>query len=387
MSDQSPRLSLPYIQAAQAQKHVTVNEAIQLLDLLVQLVVEEFDATLPPSLPQDGQVWAIGETPGGVWAENAGMLAAWVQGGWLFWPPVEGCRAWGRTQAEWRIWHDGGWQRPITETANLPGIGINAGHDTTNRLAVSAPATLLSHDGSGHQVKINKATSADTASVLFQTGWSGRAEMGTSGGDGFAIKVAQDGDTWHTGLALDPASGQAQLPMGAEIAGAITAGAGAGNLPGLRSDASDTGVVTTSHDRLVLASADSRASGQRAVVISSDGAVASGASAMALASDDSTLTGTRAFAASSLSGAIGGYDGALISTLESGADGFRTAVMAAYASEVDAGDAMVVCSRRVRNTVTRSLAIGDAASGAASRRQIARSTCSRRQATSRSRAA
>lgn len=360
MTDQSPRLALPYLQAAQAQKHVTHNEALQRLDLLVQLVVEEFGANAPPALPDDGQIWALGAAPTGAWAGRADMLAAWVQGGWLFLTPLEGWRAWGRAEAALRIWDGGTWVRDSLN--DIGGLGINAISDATNRLAVSAPATLLSHEGAGHQMKINKAASTDTASLLFQTGWAGRAEMGTVGGDGFTIKVSPDGDLWHEGLAVDATTGQALLPNGLSVAGEIT-GTGAGNLPALRSHATDTGAVTTSHDRLVLASADSRASGQRAVVLSSEGAVASGASAMALASDNSTLTGTRAFAASSLSGAIGGYDGALISTLESTADGFRTAVVAAFSSQVNAGDAMVTCSRRVVNTVTRSLAMGDAASG------------------------
>ena len=37
MSDLSPILSLPLLQASQAQKHVTHNEALMQLDLLVQL--------------------------------------------------------------------------------------------------------------------------------------------------------------------------------------------------------------------------------------------------------------------------------------------------------------------------------------------------------------
>ncbi len=39
MSDQSTLLSLPYIMPAQAQKHLTHNEALRTLDTLVQLSV------------------------------------------------------------------------------------------------------------------------------------------------------------------------------------------------------------------------------------------------------------------------------------------------------------------------------------------------------------
>lgn len=40
MPDTSPILALPLLQPAQAQKHVTVNEALLLLEAAVQLVVE-----------------------------------------------------------------------------------------------------------------------------------------------------------------------------------------------------------------------------------------------------------------------------------------------------------------------------------------------------------
>ena len=45
MADISPHLLLPYILAAQAQKHVTHNEAIRLLDAVVQLSVLDRDLT------------------------------------------------------------------------------------------------------------------------------------------------------------------------------------------------------------------------------------------------------------------------------------------------------------------------------------------------------
>lgn len=47
LSETTPRLALPYLMPAQAQKHVTHNEALRMLDALVQLRLEGFDATTP----------------------------------------------------------------------------------------------------------------------------------------------------------------------------------------------------------------------------------------------------------------------------------------------------------------------------------------------------
>ena len=54
MSDATTHLALPYIMAAQAQKHVTHNEALRLLDAMLQLAVLDRDLTAPPANPADG---------------------------------------------------------------------------------------------------------------------------------------------------------------------------------------------------------------------------------------------------------------------------------------------------------------------------------------------
>jgi hypothetical protein len=51
MSDATTHLLLPYILAAQAQKHVTHNEALRILDGLVHLSVLDRDLAAPPRAP------------------------------------------------------------------------------------------------------------------------------------------------------------------------------------------------------------------------------------------------------------------------------------------------------------------------------------------------
>lgn len=207
MSERSTSLDLPYIQPAQAQKHITHNDAIELLDMIVQLAVQDFDATTPPVAPQEGETWALGDTPTGDWSGADGQLASFRNGGWLFVTPQDGWRAWGVLNGEMRVYSSPTWINLTSNYENLDGLGINAVFDATNRLTVSADASLFSHDGTGHQIKVNKASSAETASLLFQSNWSGRAEMGLAGNDGFSVKVSSDGSTWFTSLVLDGATG------------------------------------------------------------------------------------------------------------------------------------------------------------------------------------
>nr|WP_217359709.1 DUF2793 domain-containing protein [Ruegeria arenilitoris] len=202
-------MNLPFLQPSQAQKHVTHNEALRQLDLITQLSVATMDASTPPAVPDQGEIHALGAAPTGDWTGQAGMLAAWLDNAWHFVMPRSGWRAWDESTGQMKIWDEGVWtDTPIT-TQNLDGVGIATGFDNTNRLSVRSPATLLSHDGSGHQLKINKADAGDTASLLFQSNWTGHAEMGLSGSTGFAIKVSPDGSTWTEALSFDPATGTA----------------------------------------------------------------------------------------------------------------------------------------------------------------------------------
>lgn len=210
MSDTSPILALPFIMPSQAQKHVTHNEALRRLDIVVQLSVAAFDAATPPTDPDDGEIHALGTAPVAAWAGHAGDLAAWLDGTWHFVAPQEGWRAWGRTERQLRVWSDGAWQLPEAALAPVMELGIATAADDTNRLAVSSDATLLTHDGTGHQLKINKAGDADTASLLFQSNWAGHAEMGLAGSADFTVKVSIDGAAWTEALRFDAASGIAR---------------------------------------------------------------------------------------------------------------------------------------------------------------------------------
>ncbi len=222
MSDISANLSLPLIQPSQAQKHVTHNEALQRLDALVQLVVADRDRTAPPASPAEGDRHIVASGATGDWSGRDGEIAAFQNGGWQFYAALDGWRAEIGAEAVQVIFGGGAWAIRDQQSDNLPGIGINTTSDANNRLAVASPAVLLTHEGAGHQLKINKAASTDTASLLFQTGFSGRAEMGTTGSDGFAVKVSPDGAAWFDALRADPATGVVEMPQGAAMDGAVT---------------------------------------------------------------------------------------------------------------------------------------------------------------------
>ncbi len=80
----SARLSLPQLAAGQAQKEVTHNEALALIDAAIAPSVVAVAATVPPADPQRGQCWIVGSGAGGAWTGQVGSLAVWTEGGWRF---------------------------------------------------------------------------------------------------------------------------------------------------------------------------------------------------------------------------------------------------------------------------------------------------------------
>lgn len=222
MPDTTPILSLPLILPAQAQKHVTHNEALLLLDVLAQLVVLDRSRTAPPVSAVEGDVHIVAASATGDWAGQSGAIATWWQGIWTFIPPRQGWRAWDLDQDQEVVFDGGQWLDASARALRVARLGVNADADTTNRLSVSAPATLLNHEGAGHQLKLNKSAPGETASLLFQTAFSGRAEMGLAGEDDFSVKVSPNGGTWTTALSVNRTTGAVGLPSGAVVTGQLS---------------------------------------------------------------------------------------------------------------------------------------------------------------------
>jgi len=216
----TPNLKMPNIAAAQAQKHVTHNEALRVLDAIIQLSVNDRDLTAAPLSPVDGARYIVAAAATGTWAGKDQQIAAWQDNAWSYYVPQEGWLAWVADEDKLLAWDGtvwsevssgGGGGSTLLNPADGGLIGINATASTTNRLSVSSPATLFNHEGNGHQQKINKNTAGDTASQLYQSGFSGRAEIGLTGDDDFHFKVSPDGTSWVEAINIDRNNGMTSL--------------------------------------------------------------------------------------------------------------------------------------------------------------------------------
>jgi hypothetical protein len=122
----TPRLVLPVIEAAQAQKHVTHNEALVLLDALVQLTVESRALTAPPGSPADGACYIPAAGASGDWSGFDGQIALYSGGGWLKIVPVPGLKAWVRAERLTVTYEDGVWRDGVALTLSGGRVTLRA---------------------------------------------------------------------------------------------------------------------------------------------------------------------------------------------------------------------------------------------------------------------
>ncbi|WHT42930.1 DUF2793 domain-containing protein [Ochrobactrum sp. SSR] len=212
--DETPNLKLPYILPSQAQKHVTHNEALRLLDAVVNLSVKSRSLTAPPAAPSAGARYIVALPATGAWSGKNGMVASFIDDGWLFIQPAIGWQAYVEAEAQLLVFDGTDWNPTgggVPDELSVSMLGIQATADAVNRFSLSAAASLFNNAGAGHQIKVNKQAATDTASLLFQTSWTGYAEMGLNGSSDFSIKVSDDLGTWRQAMRVDRATGNVAI--------------------------------------------------------------------------------------------------------------------------------------------------------------------------------
>jgi hypothetical protein len=223
MSD-TTRLALPRLDAAQAQKHVTHNEALGLLDVLVHLSLSARNVAAPPAAPVEGARCIVGATPTGAFAGQAGKVAAFDDGAWRFLTPKKGWCAFVESESRLVVFDGAGWTLlavDIAEAQNLRRLGVGAMADANTPLlarlnAAAFTALRVADGGSGDlRVTLDKQQASSIVSHLYQSNWSGRAETGLIGDDAYRIKVSADGASWKEALTVDSVTGRVVFPNGA----------------------------------------------------------------------------------------------------------------------------------------------------------------------------
>ena len=182
----SPRIGLPYLDAAQAQKHVTMNEALARLDIVSAARVETRAQASPPVSPLEGEAHIVPAAAGGAWVGQDGNVAAFLNGGWDFITPWAGWRLWVASESGFVAYDGIDWQRVSQPTS--PGGALSA----------------LRQVEIDHSVAVGSASATtlfipDKAIVL---GVTGRVTTGITGATAWSLGVAGSPTRYGSGIGI-----------------------------------------------------------------------------------------------------------------------------------------------------------------------------------------
>lgn len=189
----TPELGLTLLEGAQAQKHVTVNDALQRLDALARLRLQSVSETDPPGSPTEGHIWGVPTGATGAWAGQAGMLALRLNGGWEFVTPREGWLAWVIDVPALAMWRTSEWTSDalLAGGARLQTVPVTAEIELASGTVIDSSPIIPAN---GHvQALSGRVIEAVTGTATFSVGFAG----GSPDADFFAAGVtAALGSTW-----------------------------------------------------------------------------------------------------------------------------------------------------------------------------------------------
>lgn len=222
------RCGLPLLQPAQAQKHVTINEALMRLDGLVNLVLQSAATAAPPAAVTDGVCFAVPANGSGAWAGKGGQIAIGTNGGWAFAAAQTGQRAWIADQgchAVWdgKVWVAGAQTLGLFGGAMIAGMAegeveVKAGTITVTDVVIPPNVMVI---GATARV-VETIPGSATSWQLGHASLSGVSNPQLRFGQGLGLEKGSYG----MGLLGTPASFYAAMPLRLTAAGGSFAGGG-----------------------------------------------------------------------------------------------------------------------------------------------------------------
>ena len=143
------KLGVVQLAADQAQKHVTLNEALSQLDQLVQQTVKNRTTTAPPAGPSEGDAYIIAVTATGDWTGRENDIAAYVLGAWVYFTPRTGWIAWDEGAAVHLRWNGTTWENAFPVSGGT--FGWHDYQDTGGTISLTLADTWydVTNDGAG----------------------------------------------------------------------------------------------------------------------------------------------------------------------------------------------------------------------------------------------
>ncbi|PIB24955.1 hypothetical protein BFP76_07320 [Amylibacter kogurei] len=209
MSETS-QFNLPLIQSSQAQKHVTVNEALARIDALAQLRLRSVNTNSPPATPTQGDAFAV--PVGGIaeWSGMDGTIAIYANGGWVNVLPKSGWRAWVEDSSCYHTYLGNQWR------AEQPYQVINGAAFTPAVFHIDHTITAGADNTTADIIPSHSVISAVTARVITPIITDGASSwsMGVAGASGrYGSQYGLALNSYAIGLTGQPQAYYADTPL------------------------------------------------------------------------------------------------------------------------------------------------------------------------------
>lgn len=123
-NDTSDRFGLPLLQSGQAQKELTHNEALALIDMLLHPCAQSATLTAPPVGAAIGQCWIVASTATAEWSGHDDEIACLTSGGWRFVAPRAGTRVSTADDGVTRVFDGSAWTLDAVRPDGLYVAGV-----------------------------------------------------------------------------------------------------------------------------------------------------------------------------------------------------------------------------------------------------------------------
>ncbi len=223
-------LSLPLLMQGQLNKDTTVNDALLLIDAVLNSALESLTPfKAPPINLPAGSLILVAQGADAGFECFEGQIAFYTNG-WHFIKPKEGLVLWvkdikkcvvfdGKNFIE--IAQNTDTHTPTTNNTNLASEldilkkRINELEaitcDANNKLIVTSSNSLFNNDGSDVRITLNKNQTGGTSSFIFQSSWKAFAEFGLIGGNNFVLKVLDVNNDWKEVFVVDSSTGDIEF--------------------------------------------------------------------------------------------------------------------------------------------------------------------------------
>lgn len=183
----SNNLQIVHVEQNQSQKEVTVNQALNRIDAILNVGAIDRAVNNPPSSPMLGDLYIIGNSPTGDWS-GQGDNIAFYDTSWQFISPKAGMTIWVIDKALHYTFDGSGW---IVGSNNL----------------IQSNFIAFDSQDSDLQLRLNKVTAGNVNSLLYQTNFVTTAEVGTISDNNYQIKVTNDGSNYNNAVNIDASNG------------------------------------------------------------------------------------------------------------------------------------------------------------------------------------